>query len=160
MCTARKLCRNILSFLCTGVFTIGSGTMAARWVRMQVHGQSFLLNQIRKMVGLAVAVFRGTAPEDAIELALDPCVDLSTPMAPELGLFLAECKFDVYNSRYGHERECLDLQDWSTQVEKFKLVRDCITRGMATDLLVHVSCLYLHVRVLPEQLVACDCTGQ
>lgn len=129
MYTARRLCRNILSFLCTGVFTIGSGTSAARWVRLHVHGQSFLLNQIRKMIGLALAVYRGTAPENAIEVALDPCVDLSTPMAPELGLFLAECKFDVYNTRYGHERERLDLQDWSAEVEKFKLVRASASQG-------------------------------
>ena len=40
------------------------------WVRMCVVGQSFMLHQIRKMVGLAVAVFRGAAPEDAISMAL------------------------------------------------------------------------------------------
>lgn len=40
------------------------------WVRLSVVGQSFMLHQIRKMVGLAVAVFRGAAPEDAISMAL------------------------------------------------------------------------------------------
>ena len=40
------------------------------WVRMCVVGQSFMLHQIRKMVGLAVAVFRGAAPGDAISMAL------------------------------------------------------------------------------------------
>ena len=116
-------CRNILSFDCKGVFTIGSGESAVRWVRTQVHGQSFLLNQIRKMIGLAVAVYRGTAPADAIDRALDPCVDLSTPMAPELGLFLAECMFGLYNEVFGNTREPLRLSDWAADVEAFKLVR-------------------------------------
>jgi hypothetical protein len=114
----------MLSFTCLGVFTIckaDGGT--ARWVRTRVHGQSFLLNQIRKMVGLALAVYRGTAPENAVYRALDPCLDFSTPMAPELGLFLCECKFATYNERFGNDRDRLDLGDWEVDVEKFKQVR-------------------------------------
>ena len=104
------------------MYTIGKGASAARWVHMRVHGQSFLLNQIRKMVGLAVAVYRGTAPVNAIELALEPNLDLSTPMAPELGLFLCECKFDMYNEKFGNEREPLGLQAWQDHIDKFKQV--------------------------------------
>ena len=47
-----------------------SAVQGQPWVRMCVVGQSFMLHQIRKMVGLAVAVFRGAAPEDAISMAL------------------------------------------------------------------------------------------
>lgn len=58
------------------------------WVKLVVVGQSFMLHQIRKMVGMAVAVMRGAAPAECISLALDPDRDLNTPMAPALGLFL------------------------------------------------------------------------
>jgi hypothetical protein len=92
---------------------------------MHVHGQSFLLNQIRKMVGLAVAVYRGVAQPEAVHWALDPTRDFSTPMAPELGLFLYESKFDSYNKMFGNERERLDLQDWRDEVEDFKQVCAC-----------------------------------
>jgi tRNA pseudouridine synthase len=108
------------------VFTIGAGARAARWVRTRVHGQSFLLNQIRKMIGLAVAVYRGTAPAGAVERALDPCIDVSTPMAPELGLFLVECKFDLYNEKFGNEREVLNVGEWADDVDAFELVRDAL----------------------------------
>lgn len=58
------------------------------WVKLVVVGQSFMLHQIRKMVGMAVAVVRGVAPPECLRLALDPDRDLNTPMAPALGLFL------------------------------------------------------------------------
>ena len=44
-----------------------------QWVRMVVVGQSFMMHQIRKLVGLAVAEFRGTAPPGCIELAMQVC---------------------------------------------------------------------------------------
>lgn len=119
-CRAR---RHILSFRCTGTFTITSSGHTAPWVRLRAHGQSFLLHQIRKMVGMAVAVYRGCAPIDAIHLALDPCCDFSTPMAPELGLFLCESKFDTYNDKFGNDRERLDIHEWDAEAARFRDVR-------------------------------------
>lgn len=40
------------------------------------------------MVGMVLAIMRGCAPEECLQLALDPDRDTNTPMAPELGLFL------------------------------------------------------------------------
>lgn len=39
------------------------------FVKCEVVGQSFMLHQIRKMIGLAVAIMRGCAPESLIEKA-------------------------------------------------------------------------------------------
>eukprot|EP00878_Enallax_costatus_P017892 GHUV01018804.1.p1 GENE.GHUV01018804.1~~GHUV01018804.1.p1 ORF type:complete len:472 (+),score=148.98 GHUV01018804.1:87-1418(+) len=58
------------------------------WVKCVVVGQSFMLHQIRKLIGTAVAIMRGVASEECLKLALDPDRDLNTPMAPALGLFL------------------------------------------------------------------------
>lgn len=76
-----------------------------RWVRLEVYGQSFILHQIRKMVGTAVAVFRGAAPADAIASALSREADVATPMAPELGLFLAETVYSHYNATWAGVKE-------------------------------------------------------
>eukprot|EP00891_Asterochloris_glomerata_P000708 jgi/Astpho2/708/Aster-08421 len=109
--------RFILSFCCQGLVNIEGQP----WVRLSVVGQSFMLHQIRKMVGLAVAVFRGAAPEDAISMALKADRGLPTPMAPELGLFLDESIFASYNERFGNDHEELALSRWHTEVDSFKM---------------------------------------
>jgi len=66
------------------------------WVLLSVLGQSFLLNQIRKMVGLAVDIARGATSIDKISDAFSP-QRLDVPMAPGQGLFLDELFFEGYN---------------------------------------------------------------
>ncbi|PRW60709.1 tRNA pseudouridine synthase mitochondrial-like [Chlorella sorokiniana] len=115
--TAPDAKRYMLSFRCPGVFEIGG----QRWVRLVVIGQSFMLHQIRKMVGMAVAVMRGTAPETALQLALRTSADLNTPMAPELGLFLDEAYFDGYNKQWGELHGNLSLAPWQADADAFKM---------------------------------------
>ena len=92
------------------------------WVRMVVTGQSFMLHQIRKMVGVVVAIMRGLLPENAISLALEPKRDVVTPIAPDVGLFLDESIFESYNSKWGVNRnECVTLDNYRAQVEAFKV---------------------------------------
>lgn len=59
-----------------------------------------MLHQIRKMVGMAVAIMRGDAAMSCIKLAFRPDRLLPTPMAPDVGLFLDECYFGAYNKRW------------------------------------------------------------
>jgi tRNA pseudouridine(38-40) synthase len=61
----------MLSVRCGGVHELGEPPYTKRWVRMVIHGQSFLLNQIRKMIGMAIAVYRGVAPRNGIKIATD-----------------------------------------------------------------------------------------
>lgn len=68
------------------------------WVLLSVVGQSFLLNQIRKMVGFVVDMVRGAAPETAFDAAFSS-MRVDVPMAPGEGLFLDELFFDGYNKK-------------------------------------------------------------
>ena len=43
-----------------------------------------------------------------------------TPMAPELGLFLCECIYHAYNTRFGETHEPLSLEKYADKVEAFK----------------------------------------
>ncbi|KAM9193933.1 pseudouridylate synthase 1 homolog isoform 3-T4 [Dugong dugon] len=58
-----------------------------------VKGQSFMMHQIRKMVGLVVAIMRGHAPESLLEQSWGPA-KVDVPKAPGLGLVLERVHFD------------------------------------------------------------------
>lgn len=88
---------------------------------VRIKGQSFMLHQIRKMIGLAVAVMRGNANEETIERAFkEDKIDI--PIAPGLGLMLEEVHYDRYNMRYGGDgiHEPIVWPELNDQVEDFK----------------------------------------
>lgn len=73
------------------------------FIALKVKGQSFMLHQIRKMVGLCVAICRGHAPLSILSTALctTPPTSVNVPRAPGLGLVLDRVHYDRYNRRYG-----------------------------------------------------------
>lgn len=60
--------RYVISFTCGDPFVDPASDV--EWVLLSVVGQSFLLNQIRKMIGLATEVATGHAPLSMMEVAL------------------------------------------------------------------------------------------
>lgn len=62
--------RYMISFTAGDVFEING----MQFVRCTVVGQSFMLHQIRKMIGMAIAIMRGCAPDSIIDIALRRCV--------------------------------------------------------------------------------------
>lgn len=65
-------------------------------IKIVIKGQSFLLHQIRKMVALAIEIFRGTAPSNAIKLCFLPD-KFSIHLAPSQGLLLDRVFYNSYN---------------------------------------------------------------
>jgi len=81
-----------------------------RVVTLEVLGQSFMLHQIRKMVGATLCIIRGVLPVDFLDRALlKSSQPIFTPMAPDLGLYLCECIFGAYNERWAGSHEQLSL---------------------------------------------------
>lgn len=69
------------------------------YVPLFFHGQSFLMHQIRKMVGLVCATFRGDVPSDAIQQAFSSPRVNTIPMAPSCALILRRAFYDQYERR-------------------------------------------------------------
>ena len=81
------------------------------WVCLVICGQSFLLNQIRKMVTLAIEFARGKASLVSFERAFDPKLKVDIPMAPGLGLYLNQLFFQKYNYKIiAHEKIMQDAK--------------------------------------------------
>lgn len=91
--------RYIISFECDPPFV---GKENIEFAVLRVKGQSFMLHQIRKMIGLTLAVLRGLTPKETIVRAFTE-VRIDIPMAPGLGLVLDQVHYDRYNSRYSSD---------------------------------------------------------
>jgi tRNA pseudouridine38-40 synthase len=92
--------RYITSFTHGAPFVQGADGI--EWICISIAGQSFLLNQIRKMVSLVFEIVRGGAPSTALDNAFS--VDkVDIYMAPGLGLYLDKLYFDSYNKHAEYE---------------------------------------------------------
>ena len=71
---------------------------------------------------------------------------MNVPLAPELGLFLDKAFYDSYNTRWGNDREALDLDAFADQVAAFKARRrephpSCHMPDLYTPSLLTGGCL-------------------
>ncbi|XP_053136229.1 pseudouridylate synthase 1 homolog isoform X2 [Hemicordylus capensis] len=88
---------------------------------LKVKGQSFMMHQIRKMIGLVVAIVKGYASEAIMERSWgEEKVDV--PKAPGLGLVLEQVHFEKYNRRFGNDglHEALEWVEEAEKIAKFK----------------------------------------
>lgn len=93
-------------------------------VVLTVKGQSFVLNQIRKMVGFVVAIMRGHIPESDFDIVFDKNKSYFVPIAPGTGLLLDKLYFKSYNQKHGKvhgEFDC-NREDLESKFRAFKQV--------------------------------------
>ncbi|KAB8291701.1 hypothetical protein EYC80_006499 [Monilinia laxa] len=77
------------------------------WLSLKVHGQSFMMHQIRKMVAMAALVVRCASPMELIKETYT-AAKISIPKAPSLGLLISR----------GRER--LDFEKYREKMDEFK----------------------------------------
>ncbi|CAE7828279.1 PUS1, partial [Symbiodinium sp. CCMP2456] len=78
---------------------------------LRITGRDFLYHQIRSMVGVVIAVTRGSLPESHLDLALSDETGIQVPLAPASHLVLAECVFrdGLFGCPFGQAvREAMD----------------------------------------------------
>ncbi len=76
------------------------------FVRVTIVGQSFLLNQIRHMVGLAADIARGAVPASLMDIAFSHVI-MRLPLAPAEGLYLHHCLFTHYDAKFAASHAAL-----------------------------------------------------
>ena len=111
--------RHIKSFTVSSTPIIIGDT---EWVSLKVHGQSFMMHQIRKMVGMAALVVRCGCVPSRIDESLKEDV-IAIPKAPGLGLLLERPVFDSYNEKAASQfdRETIDFEKYRKEVDEFKM---------------------------------------
>ncbi|XP_005987239.1 tRNA pseudouridine synthase A [Latimeria chalumnae] len=89
---------------------------------IKIKGQSFMMHQIRKMIGLVIAIVKGYALESIVERSWgEEKVDV--PKAPGLGLVLDKVHFEKYNKRFGNDGFHEPL-DWAKEEEKISTFKE------------------------------------
>jgi tRNA pseudouridine38-40 synthase len=91
------------------------------WLSLKVHGQSFMMHQIRKMVSMAALTVRcGSHPDIMLQSFENNVVRI--PKAPGLGLLLERPVFDSYNDKMAkaHGREKIDFSKFDDKIQEFK----------------------------------------
>ena len=90
------------------------------WLSLKVHGQSFMMHQIRKMVSMVALIVRCGCHDGRMQDSFMPD-RISIPKAPSLGLLLERPVFDAYNERleqFGHKK--IDFGRYEKEMEEFK----------------------------------------
>ncbi|KAJ5084188.1 TRNA pseudouridine synthase, partial [Penicillium alfredii] len=109
--------RHIKSFNVNPTPIVINGT---EWLSLKVHGQSFMMHQIRKMVAMAALVVRSGCPPARINETYGPD-RIAIPKAPGLGLLLERPIFDGYNVKASSlGREHIDFSKFSKEMDEFK----------------------------------------
>jgi len=90
------------------------------WLSLKVHGQSFMMHQIRKMVAMAAMVVRCGADPERMKESYEN-TKIAIPKAPGLGLLLERPVFDSYNKKAADlGREAIDFSKHEAEINEFK----------------------------------------
>lgn len=113
----RSAMRVMKSFVVSGNPLIIDDT---EWLSLKVHGQSFMMHQIRKMVSMTALSVRCGCHEGRMQDTYLPD-RLSIPKAPSLGLLLEEPVFEAYNKKledFGRAR--IGFDKFKKEIDEFK----------------------------------------
>ncbi|KAJ0415598.1 pseudouridine synthase [Aspergillus carlsbadensis] len=90
------------------------------WLSLKVHGQSFMMHQIRKMVAMATLVVRCGCDPERIPETYGP-TRLAIPKAPGLGLLLERPVFDAYNNKAVESgKKAISFETSTKEMDEFK----------------------------------------
>ncbi|KJH52097.1 tRNA pseudouridine synthase A [Dictyocaulus viviparus] len=141
----RSCYRYILSFKCGEPFLFHDDVRDedVEFIQLTVKGQSFVLHQIRKMVGMVITVMRELQYKSYIQRTFEG-ERVDVPRAPGLGLLLERVHYDVYDRKcaffiqnlqcphkcyfFWHAKTHEPLTDWGSEAEariadlKFNLI--------------------------------------
>lgn len=111
--------RVIKSFVCSPTPILINGT---EWLSLKVHGQSFMMHQIRKMVGMVTMAVRCGADVEKLVKESYKNQRMSIPKAPGLGLLLERPIFDSWNQKAAKDlgREPIDFGKFEKEIDEFK----------------------------------------
>eukprot|EP00760_Papus_ankaliazontas_P023251 PhM_4_TR2007/c0_g1_i1/m.74752/K06173/truA, PUS1; tRNA pseudouridine38-40 synthase len=102
--------------------------LGRRVLKLELHGQAFMLHQIRKMVSVVLLVVNEGRPDSDLTRMLDKSVKQESPMLPSNGLILGNLYFGAYEAKLTSlksrrkvttDKPALDFTQWDDAVDAF-----------------------------------------
>lgn len=91
------------------------------WISIKLHGQSFMMHQIRKMVSMAALIVRCGCPVSLMDKAFGS-KQMNIPKAPGLGLLLEQPVFGGVNTKLtGLGHDPISFEKWQNEIDDFKM---------------------------------------
>ncbi|KAK6112492.1 tRNA pseudouridine(38-40) synthase [Brugia pahangi] len=125
------------------------------FITLYITGQSFMLHQIRKMIGMTVATFRGLCGKTEVaNTFLSERMDV--PKAPGLGLVLDKVHYERYDK--WHEKTHQTLNNWGEEIEtkadefrQFYIISEIYRQELATQsMFLWLTTLIRHDITIPK----------
>uniref|UniRef100_A0A7E4VC99 Pseudouridylate synthase 1 homolog n=1 Tax=Panagrellus redivivus TaxID=6233 RepID=A0A7E4VC99_PANRE len=145
--------RYIVSFECGKPFTythdIGLKKTEYEFATIYIKGQSFMLHQIRKMIGMTLTILRGFQHKSDLTRSFES-QRMDVPRAPGLGLILEKVHYQCYDRQFSKQHATLD--DLGPEIEStLSGIRDeliikeiLVTEAITSSMLLWLSDLPKH----------------
>ncbi|KAI6191616.1 TRNA pseudouridine synthase A, mitochondrial [Aphelenchoides bicaudatus] len=101
--------RYILSFKCGEPFIYRDTfrNKDVEFMTIYIRGQSFMMHQIRKMIGMVIAVTRGLLYRTDVQKSFES-KRMDVPKAPGLGLLLERLHYESYDKKFGKSHASME----------------------------------------------------
>jgi tRNA pseudouridine38-40 synthase len=101
--------RYILSFNCDKPFIYQDPVRnkEVEFMTIYIRGQSFMMHQIRKMIGMIIAIIRGFTYKTEVQKSFES-KRMDVPRAPGIGLLLERLHYDQYDKRFSKSHASLE----------------------------------------------------
>ncbi|KAJ6633882.1 tRNA pseudouridine synthase A [Pseudolycoriella hygida] len=122
--------RKMLHLECTPPFLVDD----VEFCVIRIQGSSFMMHQIRKMIGFFLAVVRGVIDKSLFDLVFTDRI-INCPTAPGLGLVLESLSYEDYNKHYSGIYEALTWEEYDEDVKQFheKFIQQSIVQTEIRD---------------------------
>lgn len=93
-----------------------------QYIKFKLIGQSFLYNQIRKMIGMVIEVIRENKSMEFFENSFTE-KPYDTPIAPAEGLYLLKVDYSKYNTRKTQKKSSIELdENMNKNIDEFSVL--------------------------------------
>uniref|UniRef100_A0AC34Q502 Pseudouridine synthase I TruA alpha/beta domain-containing protein n=1 Tax=Panagrolaimus sp. JU765 TaxID=591449 RepID=A0AC34Q502_9BILA len=152
--------RYIIDFTCSEPFLythdFGFRQTEFEFATIYIKGQSFMMHQIRKMIGMTLTILRGFQNKSDVARSFESA-RMDVPRAPGLGLILEQVHYHNYDKTYSNVHPTLDtfgpeIEEEIKKIRQELVIKEILqTEAVTNQMMIWLSDMIKHdFQVDPE----------